>query len=181
MTQTFFERQMERLMGLRFPPASLETHWEALSDLPDAILEAAVARAQRTRSDFPAPLELRQDADAVAHQVRTAEPEAPRGVELEQPVEFQIPHVDHPLRVTREWRYDCDVCSDLGMRTFWCGSGTERRQPWLYLERCERRGEHGQHEWTRRCECYNTNPSVQRRIEGQAKYAASGAQKRTAA
>lgn len=176
MTAAWFREQMDRLMGLRFSPADLTTHWEALNDLPDAILAAAVTRAQRTRTDFPTPIELRQDADAIAHQVRASEPVEDRSRDLAQPVEFQIPHVEHPLRVTREWRYDCEVCSDAGMRAFWCGE--ERRQSWLTLERCERRQVHAGHEWVRRCECADTNPTVQRRIAAQAKYAASGAQKK---
>lgn len=179
MTREQFDLQMARMAGLRFMPGDTDTHWEALADLPDAVLEAAVTRAQRTRTDFPTPFELRQDADAVAHLIEQEPDTRERSIELPAPVEFAVPHVDHPLRVTREWRYDCEVCSDGGMRSFWCGEG--RRQPWLYLENCERRGVHGGHEWTRRCECYDTNPSVQRRLASQAKYAASGAQKRTAA
>ena len=61
----WFREQMTRLMGLKFAPADLTTHWEALSDVPEPVLAAAVSRAQRSRVDFPTPIELRQDADAV--------------------------------------------------------------------------------------------------------------------
>jgi hypothetical protein len=48
MTLDFFNAQMDRLSGLRFPPVDMTTHWEALSDLPAEALEAAVTHAQRT-------------------------------------------------------------------------------------------------------------------------------------
>lgn len=172
-----FDVQMLRMAGLRFMPADLETHWEGLRDLPLVALEGAVGRAVRSQSDFPTPAELRVYADAIGPQAGAGDVDEPdRRVALDEPKTFTVPHVEHPLRVTHEWRYDCEVCSDLGMRTFWCGEG--RRQPWIVLERCERRGVHQGHEWVRRCECYDTNATVQRRIAGQAKYAASGAQKR---
>jgi hypothetical protein len=63
MTETFFNQQMSRLIGLRFVPGDMTTHWEALQDLPEEVLSRAVAHAGRTRVDFPTPYQLRQDAD----------------------------------------------------------------------------------------------------------------------
>lgn len=176
MTFDEFEDEMARLNGLRYKPSDLRTHWEALQDVPIEMLRAAISRAQKTRTDFPTPFELRQDADAVAHHVRRPEPEPDRSTALPEPVTIPITEGVAPLRIDREWRYDCQVCSDSGMRTFWCGDG--RRQPWLMFERCERSQAHSSHEWVRRCECYDTNPTIRRRHEAQARYAASGAQKR---
>jgi hypothetical protein len=171
-----FEDEMGRLNGLRFKPADLRTHWEALNDVPLAMLRAAIGRAQKTRTEFPTPFELRQDADAVAHHVRGSTPVLDRSVPLPEPVTIEMPQGVPPLRIDREWVHDCDVCSDSGMRSFWCGH--DRRQPWLVLERCERPQAHGSHEWVRRCECYETNATIRRRLENQAKYAASGAQRK---
>jgi hypothetical protein len=176
MDRKGFDRQMARLTGLRFVPGEMQTHWEALQDIPDAVLVAAVDRAQKTRTEFPTPIELRQDADAVAHLARVFDPEPDRSVPLPAPVVIDMPEGVKPLRIDREWRHDCDVCADSGMRSFWCGDG--RRQSWLYLERCERPKAHSSHEWVRRCECYETNPTIRRRNEHQAKYAVSGAQKK---
>jgi hypothetical protein len=164
------------LTGLRFAPADMTTHWEALQDLPADVLTAAVTHAQKTRSEFPTPHELRQDADTVAHRVRASEPEPDRSVALPAPVEIPMPAGVPPLRIEREWRDDCPVCRDTGMRSFWCGDG--RRQPWLLPERCERPKAHSSHEWVRRCECYDTNPTIRRRNDAQARYAVSGAQKK---
>lgn len=181
MTFEQFEDEMDRLGGLRFRPADLRTHWEALRDLPLEMLKAGITRAQRTRAEFPTPVELRQDIDAVSHQVRSTEPLEDRGSDLEQPVTFPLP-TGSTLRISREWRYYCEVCSDAGMRSFWCGDPkAPQRKPWMPTDACERNREHGSHEWVRRCECHDSNPAVQRRIEQMAKYAASGAQKKASA
>ncbi len=37
MTPAFIA-QMQRLMGLKFPPDTLDTHWEGLQDIPEAAL-----------------------------------------------------------------------------------------------------------------------------------------------
>lgn len=70
----------------------------------------------------------------------------------------------------REWRYYCEDCNDLGMRTWWCGEG--RRQPWIEARICERRHAHGGHEWAEPCACRDTNPALVRKREAQARYAA---------
>ena len=86
MTRPWFDGQMARLGGLRFPPADLLTHWEALQDMPDGALEAAVTRSQKTRVDFPTPADLRQDAD-LAYRPAVDDVED-RAVELDEPVTF---------------------------------------------------------------------------------------------
>jgi hypothetical protein len=63
VTRDLFAAQMRRMNGLRFAPADLSTHWAGLGDLPLDVLTRAVERSIRTRSDFPTPVEVRQDAD----------------------------------------------------------------------------------------------------------------------
>lgn len=168
----FFNEQMDRLRGLRFVPSSLETHWEALQQLPEVVLEAAVTRAQRTRVEFPTPVDLRRDADDVAPQVQHLEPLPDQSEDLPEPVDLgTLPDGTRLKPATRLWRYYCDRCSDLGQASWWCGDEHSRRQPWIPFGRCPRRGEHGAHEWTTECACAASNPAVLRKREQQVKYA----------
>lgn len=180
MTFAFFQQQMDRLGGLRFRPAELQTHWEALKDLPDAVLEAAVSRAQKTRQEFPTPIELRVDADAVAHRVRQIEDED-RSRALPQPVELGTLPTGTIVRATREWRYYCQVCSDMGWRSLWCGDeSNSARKPWMASQHCGRSREHSPHEWVTECACANGNPAILKRKERQQKYAAASADRKSA-
>lgn len=63
----WFTAQMGRMADLRNPPSSLHMHWEGLQTIPVADLDRAVTKAIQTRSWFPSPVELRQDADATFH------------------------------------------------------------------------------------------------------------------
>lgn len=177
MTPAFFEQQMARLSGLKFRPADLGTHWEGLRELPDAVLEAAIGRAVKTRADFPTPFELRQDADQMASRVRAVEPEPEdRAVPLPAPHVIPFPQAGRNIRVEAEWRYYCETCSDLGWESVWCGDPKAvRRMPWHEIRTCERRGEHGAHEWVRQCRCWDSNPALIRKRENQKKYAEKGA------
>jgi len=173
MRQAVFIVQMQRLSGLKFTPGDFDTHWEALQDIPEAVLEAAVTRAQRTRVEFPTPVELRQDADLVAHLVRppVVEDEAARTTPLAEPFEIQYPQAAAVIPVRDRWRYDCEVCSDSGWQSVWCGPFTAQRKPWQEPRTCDRRGEHGSHEWVRTCACVATNPTLIRKREAARKYA----------
>lgn len=168
MRYEFFLEQMSRLNGLHFVPADLTTHWEALQELPEAVFEAAVTRAQRTRVDFPAPLELRQDADQAARRTAAPEPDAPA---LPAPVVLGTLPNGRAVTATRMWVYYCEVCSDSGWRTLWCGGGALPK-PWLEHRTCDRRFEHAPHESIEACPCRESNPAVKRRKEREAKYAA---------
>jgi len=55
----WFGAAMKRLVGLKFAPTDLTTHWEALRDLPRLAIEDAVYRAQRECDEFPSPRKLR--------------------------------------------------------------------------------------------------------------------------
>ena len=47
-----FREQMRRMMGLRFAPVDLTTHWEALRQMPDAVLGSFTAAAHSSRRFF---------------------------------------------------------------------------------------------------------------------------------
>lgn len=182
MTLDYFEAQMGRLSGLRFPPVDLTTHWEALRDLPADVLSAAVGHAQRTRVEFPTPVELRRDADAV--RPRHDGPGEDRYVELPAPVAFTVPTLADgtrikPIVVDREWKFYCDDCHDSGRVSLWCGG--RNRAPWMIERTCESRkcerirtghADYG-HEWVTACMCVDSNPEIRRRKDRDAQYAAA--------
>lgn len=167
MTTEYFARQMDRLSGLRFRPADLTTHWEALNDLPDAVLSAAVSRAQRTRVEFPTPVELRQDADL--EHAPVAAPAEDRSTPLDQPFTVVVPEVGTIVSVVREWKYYCGQCNDGGWESVWCGDSPAK--PWQASCGCNRRGDHEAHEFVRPCACWDTNPALVRKREAQRQYA----------
>lgn len=176
MTRPDFNRQLARLGGLRFVPADTETHWEALRDLPLPVLEAAVSLAQRTRNDFPTPVELRQDADHARPKTHAVDPD--RSEALPEPVALGVLPTGRALPpATRLWRYYCEVCNDTGVQSLWCGAN--RRQPWLEWRECGtfncKSIKHGHqdygHEWMKPCACADSNPAVLRKREQGAKYA----------
>lgn len=153
MTWKDFEAQMDRMGGLKFRPAEMQTHWEGLKDLPDAVLVAAIGRAIKTRVDFPTPAELREDADAVAHLVPRM-PEEDRGEDLPEPVALgTLPDGTRLPPATRVWRYACEVCHDTG---------------WKPVE----------HRTVTRCPCFETNPVLVRKRERDRRYAEAKAARR---
>lgn len=171
MTFDEFEVHMVRLQGLRFAPATLRTHWEALGDIPDAVLTSAITRAQRTRAYFPTPVELRQDANAEA--VRHRPPEEDRGEDLPTPVQLGTLPTGTPIVQTRVWRYYHEDCSDTGTESLWCGEPGPTRKPWQTLQNCERTKPHDPHEWVRRCTCWESNPALVNKRERERQYAES--------
>lgn len=175
MNVEFFKEQMQRLSGLKFFPANFDTHWEVLHDLPEDVLEAAVGRASRTRIEFPAPVELRQDADQAKPRYVAPEPEAPV---LDTPVVLGTLPTGKVITAERVWAYYCDECSDTGTREYWCGQST--RQPWLlrkrcYNRNCQKMGDGYAHTWSDTCPCADSNPAIKRKRERDAKYAAEKA------
>jgi hypothetical protein len=178
--------QLARLAVLRDAPPDGEEgksrpidEWLAsLADLPDGVLEAAVAHALRTRVFFPRPAELRADADAAVFQLRPQmAPTLDRDREraLPQPFEVTIPVPGREpiaLYITREWKYDCTVCGDTGWAEFWCGPHGAALAPgqraWLPVQLCNRRREHGAHAYAAPCACRETNPTLLRHAAAQA-------------
>lgn len=175
MTRDVFEDQMTRLTVLRFPPADMDGYFGALRDIPAGVLEAAVTHAIKTRRDFPVPAELRADADHVAPAVSCVDTrtDADRTQALAEPyvvtAEFAGAHLRLPVH--GEYIYDCEVCSDTGWQSFWCGEVTIRRAPWMERRYCGKRGAHGPHEWAQHCGCYATNPTLVSKRAAQQRYA----------
>jgi hypothetical protein len=177
MTRVDFDGHMLRLIGLRFAPADMDTHWEGLRDVPSSVLELAVARACRTRSEFPSPAELREDCDAVAHQVRTTVIDEDRGTDLPEPVTLGTLPTGKAITAERVWRYYHEACSDSGMESLWCGEPGPSRKPWQELQACERTKPHDPHEWVRRCTCYDSNPHLIRKRERERQFSDAKAKK----
>jgi hypothetical protein len=176
VTWEFFETQMARLRGLRFVPADMTTHWEALNQLPESTLEAAVTRAGRTRVEFPTPIELRQDADQSTSSPSAIDPDPSRGTDLPEPRSITVSSgpndISFTLPVRREWKYYCETCSDSGWRSLFCGNVNDPiRKPWWEHRTCDRRVEHAGHEWVSDCPCREWNPAIKRRKERLGKYA----------
>lgn len=162
MTARAFKVQMDRLMGLKFAPAKLDTHWEALSDLSDVELDAAVSRAAKECDEFPSPKMLRVFVDEHRAQVTIPEQDQSRWEALQRARSVKLPD-GTVLKFTREWRCYCNECGDTGLRSFWCGTEPSKTAPWLPVYRCERAREHYAHEWVQACPCAETNPDVQRK------------------
>jgi hypothetical protein len=164
--------QLRRLGVLAFPPDDDVEHVRDIeqSGMTEPILRAAVDYAIRTRTKFPAPAELRADADHVAPLARLDVPLPVRERVLEQPFTITIPEVGTVVSVTREWKYYCDDCSDTGWKSFWCGDAGTRRQPWIEFGKCERPQEHGAHEFVQHCACWASNPALIRKRDAVRKY-----------
>lgn len=174
MTPAHCDQELKRLKVLRGLPEDVCEYFIALQDVPDPLFTEAVSHALKTRTWFPTPVELRVDADAVAAAVPVpvAEPQYVRPPSAEpRTVRNPFTGVEHVVYVDREWKYDCEQCNDLGMETFWCGTPSERRQPWIEFRTCDRRNEHAVHEWAAPCGCREWNPTLRRRREAGAKYA----------
>jgi hypothetical protein len=91
-----------------------------------------------------------------------------------------VPGAGTIVSVSREWKYYDERCSDTGWASWWCGPPEDkRRAPWMELARCDRRGDHGPHEWVSRCACYASNPALVRRRDAVRQYA-EPSQKRSA-
>lgn len=157
-----FAACMKRLVGLKFAPSDLTTHWEALRDLAADELDVAIMRATRECDEFPSPKMLRAFVDEHRARVVVPEEDPSRAVDLDDARTVALPD-GTTIPVPREWSYYCDVCSDTGMRSFWCGDSPSKRQPWLTVGRCGRRKAHGEHEWVEACPCAPTNPDVIRK------------------
>lgn len=175
MTREQFDAQLQRMVPLKAMPGDTDGYWEALQDIPNDVLEAAIGHALKTRAWFPTPAELRLDADAVRRREPLPAMPRPTVVDLEGVayVEVRNPLGGPALRlaVTREWRRDCHACDDTGWAAFWCGPDLTDRYPWLRLRRCERADEHHPHEWVVVCGCIPTNPTIQRRKAAGLRYA----------
>lgn len=165
MTRDLFDAQMGRLIVLKGWPDSVEEYFPALTDIPDDVFTPAIDHALRTRMWFPTPAEVRADCDAVVRLKPVPALMAPQFEEIPggRTVTFPNPFggTGLTLRISREWRYDCDTCADTGWAERHCGnSGTH----------CGRRGEHGPHAFVEKCGCIDWNPTIRRHRDAGAKY-----------
>tara|TARA_R110002110_G_scaffold250425_1_gene466535 strand:+ start:888 stop:1418 length:531 start_codon:yes stop_codon:yes gene_type:complete len=168
MTSEFFHDQMSRMVGLKFVPGDMTTHWEALRDLPEDVLREAVTRSGRTRVEFPTPFELRQDADRIRTNPPPALPDESKA--LEEPYTIHLGKSKKSVRVTREHVYHCAECRDSGWRGWWCGD-VAHKPPWCAIRTCGRHDGHGAHDWTEPCVCATHNPVLLRKQANQHHYA----------
>lgn len=168
-----FMAQMRRLLGLKFAPSDLTTHWEALQDMPEALLEAAVTHAQTASDEFPSPKMLKMFGDQLRARVVPIPVTEDRSEDNPSPTVAKLP-TGRVIPLTRFWKYYCEQCSDTGWSSFWCAGimkpgekwPVAQRHPWVEIDRpCERHKGHGAHEWSAACACVDTNPEVQRRRE----------------
>lgn len=164
MTDAHCDAQIKRLLVLKGIPEDVVEYFAALQDVPDDLFSKAVSHAIRTRHWFPTPAELRADCDSVAQPGLRLVP-APqienlvgggRDLVLKNPSSG----VELRIRITRIWRFDCDVCADSGWQSHACPA-----------DHCGRRFDHAAHEWVTRCDCVPTNQTIQRHRAATAKYA----------
>lgn len=168
MTIQAFQKQMDRLSGLKFAPLNLDTHWEALSDLDAMELDAAIGKAVKNCEDFPSPKMLRSFVDEYRRDLPIPE-EDPSREHTAEPRTITTPYGDtHTF--TREWQYYCEDCSDTGRRSYWCADKPSKRFPWMTVVRCNTpkcrrilQGMEYEHEWVDACQCAATNPDVLRK------------------
>lgn len=168
MTKLAFQSRMDRLAGLKFAPANLDTHWSALADIGEVELDAAIERAVRECDEFPSPRMLRAFIDdhrrdqPVPKEVDRSSPSKPRTITTPWGTSHTF---------SREWRYYCEECCDTGVRSWWCGESPSKRFPHLDVVRCANdkclklRTQHGgyEHEYVSPCPCAETNPDVLRK------------------
>jgi hypothetical protein len=176
-----FDLELGRLAVLPGMPGESDAYWETLKDIPDDVFVSAIGHALKTRKWFPVPVELRQDADAVKPRVMY-QPFSPKARQAET-VSVFIPNPFEPgkgitLSVAKDSGYECNVCSDTGWDSVWCGPKTKQTLADQEFIHCGRRHEHGSHEWVRKCQCWDTNRVLIERREAQAQYAAQREQKR---
>ncbi len=153
-----FQQRMARLVGLRFPPASLQTHWEALRELAVEDLDNAISRAAKECGEYPTPNILRSFASQMATRIGLDED---RSVPLEVPTVVRFPAGGVEVEITRAWKFYCDKCEDTG----WVG------QKCAANGRCGRERCHYAHDYVGRCECWHYNAALVRKRQGLAQRA----------
>ncbi len=179
MTRPEFDAQMTRLASLPGLPSQIDTHWDALRDIPGDVFAAAVAHVARTAKWFPVPSALREAADVVRRRMPVEAP-APVLEELAEPLVLDTSQT--PLRgvtlppVTRIWRFYCEDCSDLGVVDLWCGSDTPPK-PWYERSDCHKTRQHDPHHYVRTCLCVDSNPKLVAERRAKAEYATHAADK----
>lgn len=140
-----FKAQMSRLLGLKFAPPTMETHWAALSHLTDEQLRDAISVAQRECREFPTPSELLGFVEQSSPRVYGAD--------------------------AFDGSFHCTACQDSGWRRWGCGDAAEKEE--LPRQHCGRERTHYGHLWVDICPCRATNPAYLRKRERTVQQAAS--------
>lgn len=171
MTRDELDRELGRMVVLKGMPGDSDVYWDALRDIPLDAIRAAVQHAVKTRAWFPTPAEVRHDCDAArpprAVMVPPTSRLVPRDGTRTEIIRNPFGGAPITVQVTQEYVPHCDRCGDTGMVKFWCGRVVSTRWPWLSVQRCQRRNEHGEHDWAGPCACVDTNPVIVRRKEAQ--------------
>jgi hypothetical protein len=171
VTRAEMDLQLGRLVVLKGMRGDTDDYFGALSDIAADVFTGAVDHALKTRTWFPVPAELRADAD-VARQ-RAVVPAAPAPVVEDVPDGFWVEIANSfggksiRLLVTRDWKRDCEACSDTGWASHWCAVKLPKQDYAV----CGRRFEHPAHEYVEKCACIEWNPTIRRRKEAAMKYA----------
>jgi hypothetical protein len=172
MTRAHFDAQIGRLIVLKGWPDSVEEYFPALNDVPDQVFSRACDHALKTRTWFPVPAELRADCDVVRPRTQAANP-APSYRDLQTATTMEIanpfggPAIT--VKVVRDWRHDCETCSDTGWASRFCGP-TDDAKDGQQVGRCGLKHEHRSHEWVETCSCLDWNPTIRRRKEAAMSY-----------
>lgn len=174
MTREELDTQLSRLVGLRGMPGDSSGHWDVLQHVSLGDLARGVALALKNRSWYPTPAELLTD-------VEMARPRdtwrSDRGQGEWRPAFTMtvqgglLKGLTLTIPAGREWKQECEDCSDTGWLPLWCGEPGPTRKPWMPLEQCQRDHEHIPHEWVGQCPCWATNTKLIRKREAQAQNA----------
>lgn len=166
----WFLDQMKRLLGLKFAPATMQTHWDEMRGCSPELVAAAVEHARHESGEFPTPKMLRVYAEQARPRFVPVPAEIDREVgAANEPIDVPLPG-GRVLPMRRIWNYYCETCHDTGLRSFWCGETPSERYPFLELSHCGRRAKkdpwgHYDHEWAGKCACADSNPDVLRKQE----------------
>jgi hypothetical protein len=171
VTRAEMDLQLGRLVVLKGMPGDTDDYFGALQDIAADVFAGAVDHALKTRTWFPVPAELRADADAARQRAVVPAAPAPVVEDLAEGfwVEIMNPFGGKSIRllVTRDWKRDCEACSDTGWASHWCAVKLPKQDYAV----CGRRFEHPAHEYVEKCACIEWNPTIRRRKEAAMKYA----------
>jgi hypothetical protein len=166
MTREAMDAQLGRMVILRNMPGDSEEYWRVFQQYPDHVFAAGVDKALDSRTWYPTPTELKDDCK-LARPTKVFQSAAQQPVGTGEPRTIRNPLPggrDIVVTEYRDWVYYCEHCSDEGRRSRWCGKSASP-WPWVHRLSCDRRHEHGDHEWVEACPCAATNPAVLRRKE----------------
>jgi hypothetical protein len=153
---------------------TISVYRRSLMDIPIERLAAAVGLMVNELTMFPVPSKWREYVDLAIETEEAAERQRVRAL-LAPP---------EPEGTEPEPYYDCNVCLDSGWETFICDPNAtqpryatldesgdakaldwskQARRQWCGRKHCKE-GRTEAHSFTQRCPCYETNPTIKRRL-----------------